>query len=129
MLPDRIQQAMLNFLFLGRAAKAPDGFGSNPAFQDADGNSRLAPTIYYAGNSQGGIIGGALTAVAQDWQRAFLGVPGMNYSTLLNRSVDFDDFNPFFTGAVPRPARPTSSTCRSSRCSGTAARTTATPTT
>ena len=25
--------------------------------------SRLAPTIYYAGNSQGGIIGGALTAV------------------------------------------------------------------
>lgn len=100
-LPDRIQQAMLNFLFLGRAAKAPDGFGSNPAFQDADGHSRLAPTIYYAGNSQGGIIGGALTAVAQDWQRAFLGVPGMNYSTLLNRSVDFDDFNPFFVAPYP----------------------------
>jgi hypothetical protein len=100
-LPDRIQQAMLNFLFLGRAAKAPDGFGSNPAFQNPDGTSRLAPTIYYAGNSQGGIIGGALTAVAQDWQRAFLGVPGMNYSTLLNRSVDFDDFNPFFIGPYP----------------------------
>ena len=100
-LPDRIQQAMLNFLFLGRAAKAPDGFGTNPAFQNPDGTSRLAPTIYYAGNSQGGIIGGALTAVAQDWQRSFLGVPGMNYSTLLNRSVDFDDFNPFFIGPYP----------------------------
>jgi hypothetical protein len=102
-LPDRIQQAMLNFLFLGRAAKAPDGFGSNPAFQDEAGNSRLAPTIYYAGNSQGGIIGGALTAVAQDWQRSFLGVPGMNYSTLLNRSVDFDDFNPLFLAPYPDP--------------------------
>jgi len=100
-LPDRIQQAMLDFLFLGRVAKAPDGFGSNPAFQNPDGTSRLAPTIYYAGNSQGGIIGGALTAVAQDWQRSFLGVPGMNYSTLLNRSVDFDDFNPFFLAPYP----------------------------
>ena len=53
--------------------------------------------LFYDGNSQGGIEGGALTAVAPDFDRAVLGVPGMNYSTLLQRSVDFD--------AVPRPAR------------------------
>ena len=35
-------------------------------------------------------MGGALTAVAPDFDRAVLGVPGMNYSTLLQRSVDFD---------------------------------------
>ncbi|MGH2757921.1 MAG: hypothetical protein ACRDI3_09045, partial [Actinomycetota bacterium] len=48
--------------------------------------------LYYDGGSQGGIAGAALTAVAPDFTRAALGVPGMNYSTLLNRSVDFDDF-------------------------------------
>ena len=39
--------------------------------------------------------------MAQDWSRAILGVPGMNYSTLLNRSVDFDEF-----GAILKPSYP-----------------------
>ena len=33
-----------------------------------------------------------LTAVAPDFEHAVLGVPGMNYSTLLQRSVDFDTY-------------------------------------
>ena len=37
-------------------------------------------------------MGGGLTAVAPDFERAVLGVPGMNYSTLLQRSVDFDTY-------------------------------------
>jgi hypothetical protein len=45
--------------------------------------------LFYDGNSQGGILGGGLAAVAPDFDRAVLGVPGMNYSTLLRRSVDF----------------------------------------
>jgi hypothetical protein len=48
--------------------------------------------LYYDGNSQGGILGGALTALAPDFNRAVLGVPGMNYSTLLVRSVDFEPY-------------------------------------
>ena len=32
-LADRLQQGLLNFLFLGRLMKHPDGFASNPAFQ------------------------------------------------------------------------------------------------
>ena len=48
--------------------------------------------LFYDGNSQGGIMGGGLTAVAPDFDRAVLGVPGMNYSTLLQRSVDFDTY-------------------------------------
>ena len=37
-------------------------------------------------------MGGALTAVSPDFTRASLGVPAMNYSVLLPRSVDFDEF-------------------------------------
>jgi hypothetical protein len=48
--------------------------------------------VFYDGNSQGGIMGGALMAVSQDMTRGVLGVPGMNYSLLLRRSVDFDEY-------------------------------------
>ncbi len=37
-------------------------------------------------------MGGALTAVSPDIRRAVLGVPAMNYSTLLNRSADFPEY-------------------------------------
>ena len=88
-LADRVQQGMLNFLYLGRLMIHPDGFAANDAFQFG-GESVLDTTrLFYDGNSQGGIIGGALAAVAVDYDRAVLGVPGMNYSTLLRRSVDF----------------------------------------
>ena len=46
-------------------------------------------------------MGGALTAVAPDFTRASLGVPAMNYSVLLPRSVDFDQF-----AAGPLPVLP-----------------------
>ena len=58
--------------------------------------------LFFDGNSQGGIMGGALTAVAPDFDRAALGVPGMNYSTLLQRSVDFDTY-----AAIIYPSYPT----------------------
>ena len=37
-------------------------------------------------------MGGALTALAPDFQNAVLGVPAINYSVLLRRSVDFDAY-------------------------------------
>lgn len=89
-LVDRTQQGMLNFLLVGRALVHPDGLGTDPAFQDADGNPVFGGELVYDGNSQGAIIGGALTAVAPDFTKATLGVAGMNYSTLLNRSVDWE---------------------------------------
>jgi hypothetical protein len=72
----------------------PDGgFTDDPAFRRPDGSEILDTThLFYDGNSQGGIIGGALAAVGVDHDRAVLGVPGMNYSTLLHRSVDFDAY-------------------------------------
>jgi hypothetical protein len=93
-LPDGLQQGFLNFIYLGRLLMLPDGFSNNAAFQFS-GNSVIdhSQGLYYYGNSQGGIAGGALTAVEPDITRTVLYVPGMNYSTLLTRSVDFEDYS------------------------------------
>jgi len=70
----------------------PGGFDTDPAFQ-YNGQPLIDTTrLYYDGGSQGGIMGGSLTAVAPDFNHAALGVPGMNYSTLLQRSTDFDTY-------------------------------------
>ncbi|MGP4025362.1 hypothetical protein [Actinomadura sp. 3N407] len=89
---DRTQQGLLNFTFLGRAMTR--GFAGHKAFQDDAGTSLIDPDaeLTFDGNSQGGIMGGALTAVSPDIRRAVLGVPAMNYSTLLNRSSDFPQY-------------------------------------
>jgi hypothetical protein len=90
-LPDRSQQGFLHFHLLGRLAIHPDGFAADPAFQDEDGRPRLdVSEVVYDGNSQGGILGGSMVALAPDVRKASLGVPGGNYSTLLNRSVDWE---------------------------------------
>jgi hypothetical protein len=100
-LADRVQQGMLNFLYLGRAMIHPQGLGTNPAFQ-VNGKSVIdTRRLYYDGNSQGGIIGGALISVAPDLDHGALGVTGMNYSTLLRRSSDFDTYAQFLYKAYP----------------------------
>lgn len=99
---DRLQQGQLEFLFLGRAMIHPEGFGSHPAFQNETGASVLSETdLSFLGASQGGILGGATTAMATDWTRAVMAVGAANYSLLIPRSVDFDAFQPFFTAAYP----------------------------
>jgi hypothetical protein len=104
-IPDRLQQGLLDELYLGRAMISPTGFRTDAAFhQDGTLTSPSALNIahlYYNGNSQGGIMGGALTAVSPDFTRASLGVPAMNYSVLLPRSVDFDQFAEFLYPSYP----------------------------
>ncbi|MFI0482134.1 hypothetical protein [Actinomadura sp. 9N215] len=98
---DRLQQSLLNFTFLGRAMTR--GFARHQAFQDGAGGSLIdrRAELTYDGNSQGGIMGGALTAVSPDVRRAVLGVPAMNYSTLLNRSADFPQFGRILDMSYP----------------------------
>lgn len=95
-LPDRVQQSLLNFTYLGRAILAEDGFCALPEFRVGETCVIDRSNLYYDGNSQGGIIGGALAAMSPDIKAATLGVVGMNYSTLLQRSVDFDLYAAFF---------------------------------
>ena len=87
-LADRNQQGFLNFLFLGRLMIHAQGLPSRPEFAGKIDTRRL----FYAGGSQGGILGGALTAVAPDFQRSALIVPGMNFSLLIQRSTQFAPF-------------------------------------
>ena len=98
---DRMQQGFVNFHYLGRAMIRPDGFNSNDAFKvDADTSGTLdsdeavidPANLYFEGISQGGIMGGALTAMSPDFRRSVLNVPAINYSTLLRRSVDSDEY-------------------------------------
>jgi hypothetical protein len=96
---DRQQQGFLNFMYLGRLLKHSSGFVSNSVFQAGGAPVFDNSTVYYDGNSQGGILGGALMAVTQDITRGVLGVPGMAYSFLLRRSSDFEAYKPFFSGS------------------------------
>lgn len=110
-IPDRLQQGLLDELYLGRAMISPSGFTTDASFHQ-DGTLLSGPVLdtshlYYNGNSQGGIMGGALTAVSPDFTRASLGVPAMNYSVLLPRSVDFDEFAAVLYPSYPNEtARP-----------------------
>ncbi|MES2489749.1 MAG: Calx-beta domain-containing protein [Pseudomonadota bacterium] len=89
-LADRVQQSMINFTYLGRAMLNANGLCALDAFK-VNGQCVLdRRELFFDGNSQGGIIGGALVAISPDIKAGVLGVPGMNYSTLLQRSVDFD---------------------------------------
>lgn len=102
-VPDRLQQGVLNGLWLGRLLTHKDGFTADKAFQNDSGTSTLDPgaELAYYGNSQGGIIGGALTAVSTEVTRSGLGVPGMNFSTLLNRSSNWAPFEQIVDTAYP----------------------------
>jgi hypothetical protein len=111
---DRLQQGVLNTLYLGRLMLNPQGFASNPAFRvgsplpvktdiiPPDSSRPAIDTLhlYYDGNSQGGIMGGMTTAVAPDFRRAVLGVSGMDYANVLvQRSTDFAPFGQILFGS------------------------------
>ncbi|MFI6938576.1 hypothetical protein ACIBI4_04840 [Streptomyces sp. NPDC050418] len=106
-IPERSEQGMLNALFLGRDLIHPQGLTADAAFRTADGRPLLdtAHGLAYDGNSQGGILGGALVAASKDIRRGVLGVTGMNYGLLLNRSSDFAPFQQILDVAYPDKLR------------------------
>lgn len=88
---DRSQQGILNAMFLAELLRHPDGFASHAAFRHGPEDSLVydPSEVFYDGNSQGGILGGALVATAPNIHRGVLGVPGSNYSLLLRRYGPF----------------------------------------
>ena len=114
-LPDHLTQSMINALYLGRLMTDPKGFDANPAFQErpptptttgrrARGLIDTSAPLTYYGNSEGSLMGGALTAISTTFRRAVLGVPSMDYDVLLDRSSDFAAFFSLFGAAYPDPA-------------------------
>ena len=96
-------QSLLDAQFLGRLLDDPTGFASNAASQDARHRFLINPSsgLVYYGNSEGGIMGGAFIALSLDARRAVLGVPGMDYAVLLDRSSDFAPFLTPLESAYP----------------------------
>jgi hypothetical protein len=106
-IADPLQQGMVNAMYLGRLMAHPQGLAANPLLQSGGRPIVTSGQLFYDGNSQGGIQGGALTAVAPDYRRAVLGVPGINYSVLLPRSRDWDTYSlvmyPAYRKQLERP--------------------------
>ena len=100
-LADRLHQGLAEYLLL--AAEAPE------AVPELDFDLELfegefsidADDVHYVGASQGGIFGGTFMALTQHVERGYLAVPGNNYSTLLHRSTNFDEFNAFMGLSYP----------------------------
>lgn len=80
-----VQQVALGELVAGRLAMEPLLTVEGTPLVDGS-------RYYYYGNSQGGIMGGALMGISPRLERGVLGVPGAPYSLLLPRSADFDPF-------------------------------------
>lgn len=102
-IPERLHQGILHHLLLGRLLQdGVAGFVSDPAFQTASGDPLIDTTrVYYSGGSQGGIFGLTIMAVATNFERGFLAVPGANYSTLLRRAAPFKLFLDLLRPAYP----------------------------
>jgi hypothetical protein len=87
-VPDRLHQGIIEFHVSAEAMVGPGA--SDPLLQQ-DGVLLYDPEqLYYYGNSQGSILGGAYVATSKRIERGVFGVGGMPYSLLLTRSYDFE---------------------------------------
>jgi hypothetical protein len=96
---DRQHQGMLNQLLMMRMMK---GRFTRDSHVQINGKSAIDPTnAHYRGDSQGGIFGGTYMALSTDVTRGLLGVPGMPYNLLLDRSADFSGYKFLLRAAYP----------------------------
>ena len=96
-LPERLHQGILNQLVLARLIGAADGLSTDPAFAAPDGMGGDVPlidasTVYFYGNSMGGVYGGTFMALSQEIERGVIGVGAANFTTLLQRSEAFGPY-------------------------------------
>ncbi len=105
-LADNLLQSLLNAQVLGNLMVNSKGFAANPAFEDSVHKPLIRPKsgLVYYGNSEGGIMGGAFTALSTEVRRSVLGVPGMDYAVLLDRSADFSPFQGLVDQSYPSKA-------------------------
>jgi hypothetical protein len=97
---DRQHQGFINALLAMRMMK---GRMVNEPLLQLNGKSVIDPKqAYYRGDSQGGIFGTTYMAITTDVPRGLLGEPGLPYTLLLDRSVDFSGFKFLLKGSYPR---------------------------
>ena len=100
-LSERLHQGILNQLVLAHLLGAANGLSADPNFIYS-GVPVIDPSeVFYYGNSQGGIFGGTVMALSTEVTRGVLGVPAANFSTLLQRSRDFEPYFILIRAAYP----------------------------
>lgn len=85
-LAERLQQGLVEWVLLARGMR--ERMESLPELAKYKIKVNR-DELYYSGISQGGIFGASFVALSPDVERGHLGVPGNNYSLLLQRSTDF----------------------------------------
>ncbi len=97
-LSHRLHQGMLEYMLAARTAITELPELEVLTERDIELNT---DEVYYMGGSQGGIFGSTFMALTPDVKTGYLAVPGNNYSTLLHRSVNFDEFNAGLANTYP----------------------------
>ena len=95
MIPHRLHQSMINFLYLTKLVFSSQFIADNSVFA-FDGFNIMSDNdnynCYYIGASLGGIYGSVYMALSPDVTRGALLVPGFPFEFLLPRSSDFSEF-------------------------------------
>jgi len=100
LLTDKLVQGVSNQIALPRLMRST--FRDHEAFQDGNGDSYIDPSrMYYFGISLGGIEGLTLLAHSEVVEHGVTHVPGSLWSTMLERSTNWNAFEPFVIDHVP----------------------------
>ena len=104
MIPERTQQGFMEFISAMHMIKGDLSQDPELMTEDSEGNPISVVNTeerYFYGNSQGGILGTAYTAISSDFERSTLGVCGAPFSILLPRSANFTSFMLVFQTMYP----------------------------
>jgi hypothetical protein len=101
LVTDKLHQGVANQLAMARLMKSD--FVNSSFLQAADGSGSLVDPerMYYFGISLGGIEGATFMANSQVVDTGVLHVPGAIWTTMLERSVNWGDFEEFVTQTQP----------------------------
>ena len=101
LVTDKLHQGVANQLAMARIMRT--SFVESEFFEArGDGGSLVDPTrIYYFGISLGGIQGATLLANSEVLDTGVLHVPGAMWTTMLERSVHWADFEDFVVQTLP----------------------------
>lgn len=97
---DRLHQGIINFIALSRSFAGVCRTLPELVVDDTPLVDDAAP--YFAGGSQGGILGGTLLAIHPDVSRGVLMVNGAVFPFMIERSIDFVPLQPVFDQWYPR---------------------------
>jgi hypothetical protein len=94
-------QGLVDHIVLTKTAQGPM---AETLFVDDQQDSIVDPSkVFYYGISQGGIMGGIIMGYEPSISRAVLQVGAVNYSMLLERSLDWPTYRTIMIGAYPDP--------------------------